>query len=141
MKLELISLAARVSAAAVLLATAGCAGDPEPRVRVDPVVAHQVLASAAAQVRRCYRSPRISSAGRRIVTRVAVRFNADGTLAQLPMLIAQSGVTEGNGAEAPRMAEAASLAIIRCAPLRLPPEHYGRIWHSFELTFSPALKA
>lgn len=127
--------------AAAMLALGACVARPGPQVRVDPVLSGQVLASAAAQVRRCYRSPRISSAGRRIVTRLAVRLNADGTLAQLPVVVRQVGVTESNGAEAPRMAEAASLAVIRCAPLRLPPEHYGLIWQSFELTFSPALKA
>jgi hypothetical protein len=46
-------------------------------------------------------------------------------------------VDSDNGAEAPRMAEAASLAVIRCAPLRLPPDQYALIWHSIELTFSP----
>jgi hypothetical protein len=57
------------------------------------------------------------------------------------VLIAQIGITERNGAEAPRMAEAASLAVIRCAPLRLPPEHYGEVWRTFELTFSPVARA
>ena len=124
-----------------MFALAACVRTPEPQVRVDPVIANQVLASAAAQVRRCYRSPRISTAGRRIVTRLAVRLNTDGTLAELPVLIGQLGITESNGAEAPRMAEAASLAVIRCAPLRLPPEHYGEVWRTFELTFSPVVRA
>lgn len=123
-----------------MFALAACVQTPEPEVRVDPIVANQVLASAAAQVRRCYRSPRISTAGRRIQTRLAVRLNADGTLAELPVLIAQSGINENNDAEAPRMAEAASLAVIRCAPLRLPPEHYGQVWRTFELIFSPVLR-
>jgi hypothetical protein len=128
---------AKAGAVAAALALAGCAHAPEPEVRVDPVIANAVLASAAAQVRRCYRSPGTSSASRRIITRLAVLLNADGSLAQLPMLLAQAGVDADNGAEAPRMAEAASLAVIRCAPLRLPPDQYALIWHSIELTFSP----
>jgi hypothetical protein len=130
--------ALRRGSSAALLALAACAQTPEPQVRIDPVVENAVLASAAAQVRRCYRSPQTSSAGRRIVTHLAVQLNADGSLAALPMVLGQSGIDADNGAEAPRMAEAASLAVIRCTPLRLPPEHYGLIWHSFELIFSPA---
>ena len=124
-----------------MLGLAACVHAPEPEVRVDPVIANAVLASAAAQVRRCYRSPSTSSAARRIITRLAVRFNADGSLAELPLVIGQTGVDADNGAEAPRMAEAASLAVIRCAPLRLPPEQYALIWHSIELTFSPFRRA
>ena len=126
---------------AAAIALAACVHAPEPEVRVDPVIANAVLASAAAQVRRCYRSPGTSSASRRIITRLAVRLNADGSLAQLPVLLGQSGVDADNGAEAPRMAAAASLAVIRCAPLRLPPDQYALIWHSIELTFSPLRRA
>ena len=99
------------------------------------------MQSVAAQVRRCYRSPRISSSGRQIVTRLAVRFNADGSLVGLPAIVSQSGITPQNESEAGRMAEAASLAVIRCSPLRLPPEHYGLVWHSVELTFSRSVRA
>ena len=132
---------ARSGLVAAAIALAACVHAPEPEVRVDPVIANAVLASAAAQVRRCYRSPGTSSASRRIITRLAVRLNADGSLAQLPVLLGQSGVDADNGAEAPRMAAAASLAVIRCAPLRLPPDQYALIWHSIELTFSPLRRA
>lgn len=115
---------------------------PAPRIAhnrpdVDPDIVAKVMSSAAAQVQHCYRVPRISHSGKQITTRVAVRLNADGTLAELPSILSQSGVTEKNRPEAERMAEAANLAIIRCAPLHLPPEHYSRVWESFELTFSP----
>jgi glycosyltransferase A (GT-A) superfamily protein (DUF2064 family) len=120
-----------------MLGLAACVHAREPEGRVDPVIANAVLTSAAAQVRRCYRSPTTSSASRRIITRLAVHLNPDGSLAALPVVLGQSGVDADNGAEAPRMAEAASLAVIRCAPLRLPPEQYALIWRSIELTFSP----
>jgi hypothetical protein len=125
---------------AMMVVLSGCVQTPEPQVRVDPVVTSQVLASAAAQVRRCYRSPKISSAGRRIVTRLEVRLNADGTLASLPVTLSQTGVPPATQAEASQMAEAASLAVIHCAPLKLPAEHYILIWERFELTFSPAFR-
>ena len=123
-----------LGAAAVSLAS--CAADLA-RGDVDPVVADRVLASAADQVRRCYRTPRVASAGKQIVTRLAVRLNADGSLAGLPVIVGQTGVTDANKDYAEAMAEAAALAVIRCAPLHLPPEHYARIWSLFELKFSP----
>lgn len=126
-----------LSSGAMLL-LAGCmTASSRISYRVDPVITDQVLTSAAEQVRRCYRAPRVASVGKQIVTRLEVRLNADGSLAELPAVVGQTGLTSENQTYASRMAEAASLAVIRCAPLRLPPEHYGRIWHSFELKFSP----
>ena len=105
--------------------------------RVDPVVAGRVFEQAAAQVKRCYRTPRVPSAARQIATRLSLRLNPDGTLSELPTILEQSGVTPENQAYAGEMAEAASLAAIRCAPLRLPPDLYEAVWSSFELKFSP----
>ena len=133
-----------VFAVGLAIARTGCvrgALRANDAVRVDPVVTGQLLASAAAQVRRCYRSPRVDSAARQIVTRLRIRLNSDGTLAALPQLVAQSGVTPWNQPYAARMAEAASLAVIRCAPLRLPPEHFTSVWQHFELNFSPGARA
>ena len=95
--------------------------------------------SAAFQIRRCYRQPRIPSAGKRIATRLRVRFSPDGTLSGIPTIIDQSGVTDDNRAFASRMAEAASLAVIRCVPVRLPAELYAGGWDEIDLTFSPAM--
>ena len=118
------------------LAAPGPTAAPAPRVRVQ-----EVLDVAAAQVRRCYRSPRVASAGRQIVTRLRVRFTGDGQLAQLPVVVAQEGLTEGNRAYANRMAEAAIEAVLRCAPLRLPPGLEARRSIAFDLTFSPLAPA
>ena len=118
-------------------ACAGGAGDPQ-EVRIDPVVVHQVAAQAAHQVRRCYRPPRVASEGRQIVTRLAVRYAPDGQLAAVPALVSQSGVTPTNSFWAARMAEAATAAVIRCAPLRLPSALYAPVWRELELTFSPS---
>jgi hypothetical protein len=35
------------------------------------------------------------------------------------------------------MAEAATLAVIRCAPVRLPPELYRAGWSEMDFSFSP----
>src|SRR3569623_1503268 len=101
------------------LLAAGCTAAPAPVVSA--AAAGQVLAAAAQQVRRCYRDPAAPSAARRIVTRLRVRYGPDGALIGLPLTVSQQGVTEANRAYAERMAEAASLAVIRCSPLRQPP--------------------
>ncbi len=97
----------------------------------------EALRNAARQVHSCYRAPRVSSAGRQIVTRLRVRLTPDGELAGLPILLGQSGVTPANRTSAAPRAQAAIAAVLRCAPLRLPPDLYARGWSAFDLTFSP----
>jgi hypothetical protein len=113
--------------------------------RGDVAVRQSVVASvaqqAAGQIRRCYRTPRVASAGKQISTRVRVRFQPDGSLADVPLVVAQGGVTAENRAYAGRMAEAAGLAVISCAPLKLPPELYANGWNELDFTFSPGARA
>ena len=125
---------------AAAVVAAGCS-QPGRLGSVQPHVANQLLERAAEQVRRCYRSPPIARSGRQIITNLLVQYNVDGTLAGLPAVVSQSGVTPDNRVYAGRMAEAARLAVIRCAPLLLPPEEHARIWSYFTLTFSPRARA
>ncbi len=104
--------------------------------RPDPEVV-RVVAMAADQVRRCYRGPRVGRAASGIVTVLSVAYAPDGTLAELPSLARQRGVTSDTVVAARQLAEAAALAVVRCVPLRLPAERYRGGWDSFELTFSP----
>ncbi|WP_380872887.1 hypothetical protein [Sphingomonas sp. DBB INV C78] len=92
---------------------------------------------AAHQVKRCYRHPKVIRSARAITTTLRVRYAADGTLIGLPEVARQSGVTPENAAQAGRMAEAASLAVLRCQPINLPAELHQNGWDEFELTFSP----
>lgn len=110
-----------------------------PPPRPDPKIVERVIASAAAQVKRCYRAPRVSGEARQITTRLLVRYAADGTLMDMPVLVAQTGLTPTNQHFAAQMAEAARLAIILCSPLRLSPANYENGWDEMELTFSYAL--
>lgn len=134
----------RLPAAAVpALLLAGCAVptatpstvrlDPRP----DPRIVAQLTESAAGQVKRCYRSPKIAKSARQITTRLRVYYAPDGQLASVPVLVAQAGVTDANRAHAAAMAEAAMLAVVRCSPLDLPRELYQAGWDEFELTFAP----
>lgn len=125
-------------AAALLLGA--CAGAPGPGFepsRSDNAKLRESVSAAASQVKRCYRAPRVASAGKQIVTRLLVRFAPDGSLAGMPELVSQGGITPANAPYAARMAEAARLAVLRCTPLRLPAEAYLRGWSEFEITFSP----
>lgn len=119
------------------LLVAACARPLE----LDPPVIDQIGGAAAAQVKRCYRSPRVASSGKQITTRLLVRFRADGGLAGMPMLLSQSGVTPANRPYAAKMAQAAGQAVMRCAPLRLPYHLYNRGWDELILTFSPSARA
>jgi hypothetical protein len=119
---------------------AGCAL-VDGGARVDSAIFDQVSQRAADQVRRCYRSPRVASSGRQITTRIRVTYRIDGGLAEMPVVVSQSGVTPANQPYAGKMAEAAGMAVIRCSPVSLPPELYEKGWRVVDLTFSHTARA
>ncbi|WP_114952724.1 hypothetical protein [Sphingosinicella terrae] len=127
-------LSPTIALAAALLA--GCTTVSAEYAR-DPELDRQALATAASQVRRCYRTPRVSFAGRQIVTRLRVRVTADGQVAGLPAVVEQMGVNPDNQPYAGRMAAAAIGAVMRCAPLQLPAAFLQADGAEFDLTFSP----
>jgi hypothetical protein len=128
-----------ISVPALAALLSGCAAAPRPMVAA--AAAGHAVAAAAVQVRRCYRDPAVPSAAKRIVTHLRVRYGADGVLIGVPAIVSQQGVTTANQDYAERMAEAASLAVIRCSPLHLPPELHRGGWDEFDLIFSHALLA
>lgn len=132
----------KVVASLILLAVllSACAERSAP-VQARSPAARLASAEVASQVRRCYRSPRVPSAGKRIVTRLLVRYGADGRLVGLPILVGQDGVTPESLPYAGRMTEAAKLAVVRCNPIRLPPAMGKRRAIVFFLTFSPQMRA
>ena len=72
-----------------------------------------------------------------IVTEIRVRYGPDGAVIGLPAVVAQRGVTPLNSSYAGRMAEAARLAVLRCAPIPIPPGLAEVPWHEIDLVFSP----
>ncbi len=128
----------RVALPLTALLLAGCA--TQRTSAFDGLMVRQVTAQAAAQVKRCYRTPKVLGEGKRIATRLHVRYAPDGTLLGLPTVIGQTGVTPSNQLFADAMANAAIASVMRCSPLRLPAELYQIGWNSFELTFSPSLR-
>lgn len=128
----------RLSLPALALLLWSCAPVPPSSASAE---ANRIVADAAEQVRRCYRAPKVPTSGRRIVTRLRVRYTPEGQLAALPAVVAQNGVTPENQAYASKMAQAASMAVIRCSPVNLPLELYTDGWEDFYLTFSPRMLA
>lgn len=128
------------------LALGACAMPRVPHVAAQPAgpdraAVARAIGTAAQQVQRCYRAPRVGGSAKRIGTVLLVRFAPDGTLIGLPELVRQTGITPENMALAPQMAEAARVAVIRCTPVVLPPELYKGGWDEFQLTFSLRLAA
>jgi hypothetical protein len=130
------ALPARGPFGCALFLLAGCASVSQPGTP-DPALVDALAQQAADHVKRCYRSPKVGHEVRQIVTRLRVRFAPDGSLAGLPEVLAQHGVTPASRPFAPRMAAAATMAIVRCAPIRLPPEAHAGGWEELEITFSP----
>jgi hypothetical protein len=125
---------------ALAMPLTACAG-PSAAVAVRSPAALRASAEVAEQVRRCYRSPRVPSAGRSIVTRLFARYTPDGRLVGLPLLVSQQGVTAESRPYAGSMIEAARLAVIRCSPIRVPSEGGKARESGFVLTFSPRRQA
>ena len=123
------------------LALVGGCVSPRRDSRLDPTAVSRVVATVAVQVRRCYRPPPVSHAGRQISTRLRVRYGPDGTPTGIPLVLAQNGVTPDNQPYAGAMAEAAIESVLRCSPLHLPAELYPGGWDELELTFSPSARA
>ena len=120
-----------------LVTEAACSSDAEERAGPDRRLVAEAVASAARQVQRCYRTPRVPREGRQITIVLRVRYSVDGMLIGLPEMVAQRGVSPTSQFYASQMTEAATLAVIRCSPLTLPAELHQGGWDDFELTFSP----
>ncbi len=121
------------------LAAVGCVPKQVP-APASAAALDEIAQRAAAQVKRCYRSPRIPSSGKQIITRLKVQYREDGGLSALPVVLSQAGLTPANSRYAGKMAQAAGLAVMRCAPVRLPPDKHKEGWSTLELTFSPAAR-
>ena len=120
------------------LPAAACASSDT--VRIAPAEIRSFELSTAKQIQPCYRSPKITGAARTISTRLRVRYGPDGALIGPPELVSQVGITDTNRLYAERMAEAARMAVIRCAPVRIPAAFAAYPVNEIDLTFSPVFR-
>jgi hypothetical protein len=109
-----------------------------PRAATVDARAMAGLAGAiAAQVKPCYVVPAGGTDSSNIVTVLRLQFKPDGSVAGKPSVVEQSGVTAANQSYSRQMAEAAKRAVLKCAPLRLPPDLYRGGWEDIEFGFNP----
>ena len=101
----------------------------------DPRVAAGIAAAIKAQVTPCWTLP-VGGTGK-VTALLHIAINRDGSIAGRPGLVSQTGVTGANAAYARAFAEAASRAVLRCAPLKLPADQYDQ-WAQVEINFDPS---
>ncbi len=89
------------------------------------------------QVRPCWNLPMGGKDVSSINTVLHIRFAKTGAVVGQPEVVSQSGVTAANMSYAKPVADAAKRAVLRCAPLRLPPDLYD-LWQDIEFNFDPS---
>lgn len=105
--------------------------------RGDPRVTAGIAAAIKAQVTPCWTLPVGGAASGKVTALLHIAINRDGSIAGRPGLVSQTGVTGANAAYARAFAEAASRAVLRCAPLKLPADQYDQ-WAAVEINFDPS---
>ncbi len=88
-----------------------------------------------AQVKPCYVVPTGGTDSGSIETVLRLRLREDGSVATPPAMIEQNGVTSANRPYARQMADAAKRAVLRCSPLKLPPDLYEGGWEDITFGF------
>lgn len=105
---------------------------------ISPIAMNGLVALIASQVKPCYTIPAGGADTASIITRVRLRFKPDGSIAVAPEVIGNLGVTPTNQPYVRQMNEAATRALQRCAPYKLPPDLYEGGWEDVAFTFRPA---
>ena len=105
--------------------------------RGDAKVAAAIAAAIRAQVTPCWTLPVGGAASGKVTALLRIAINRNGSIAGRPGVVSQTGVTGANAAYARAFAEAASRAVLRCAPLKLPADQYDQ-WAQVEINFDPS---
>lgn len=92
-----------------------------------------------AQVSRCFNPPTGGSDVANMTVTLRLRLDPEGKIVDPPVIVRQTGMTEGNRAYAQALASAARRAVIKCAPYDLPKE-LAPVWagQELELNFDPS---
>jgi hypothetical protein len=108
-----------------------------PRATLSGIQMRGLAAAIAAQVKPCYVTPTGGTDTASIVSILRLRFNPDGSVDGRPAVTDHQGVTGTNQGYVRQMDDAAIRAILRCSPLKLPPELYEGGWEDIEFGFYP----
>ncbi|WP_310497392.1 hypothetical protein [Sandarakinorhabdus sp.] len=104
--------------------------------RVDPRAAATLAQAIQAQVAPCWNPPTGGRDVRKMTVVVRVEYGRDGRVIGVPVSGQPTGATAGNADYARAFADTARRAVLRCQPLKLPPELY-ELWQSVEINFDP----
>jgi outer membrane biosynthesis protein TonB len=105
--------------------------------RADPRATATLIAAIRAQVAPCWNPPIGGADAKKMTVLLHLDINRDGSIVGRPGVVSQTGVTGGNADYARAFAETARRAVLRCAPLKLPPELYDQ-WKAVEINFDPS---
>jgi hypothetical protein len=103
---------------------------------ISPIAMNGLVALIASQVKPCYTIPAGGTDTTSIVSRIRIRLKADGSIAVAPEVFGNMGVTPANSPYVRQMNEAATRALQRCAPYKLPPDLFD-VWQDLNFTFRP----
>ena len=105
--------------------------------RVDARATASLAAAIRAQVAPCWNPPIGGADVRKMTVVLGIALARDGSVIGRPTVVSQTGATAGNSGYAKAFADTAVRAVLRCAPLKLPPEMFDA-WKAFELNFDPS---
>jgi len=118
--------------------TPGAKANTPPAQAIGPAVKSALSGAITRQLRPKWVAPQGAEADL-LVTVLAWDMNADGTLAGVPRVVSQSGITDANRAQAQRHAEQAIRAVRLAAPFDLPPDLYAAWKHVTSFRFDRKL--
>ena len=105
--------------------------------RIDPRATATLIAAIRSQVAPCWNPPIGGADAKKMTVLLHLDINRDGSIIGRPGIVSQTGVTGGNADYARAFAETARRAVLRCAPLKLPPDLYDQ-WKAVEINFDPS---
>lgn len=88
------------------------------------------------QITPCWNPPVAEDASTRLVVVMRIKLDRSGALNGSPTVSAVKGQTDANAAYGRALAGSVRRAVMRCAPLKLPPELH-EAWADVELNFDP----
>ena len=118
--------------------TPGARASAPPAQAIGPAVKSALSGAITRQLRPNWTAPQGADADQ-LVTVLAWDMNPDGSLAGVPRVVSQSGITDANRTQAQRHAEQAVRAVRLAAPFDLPSDLYAAWRHVTSFRFDRKL--
>ncbi len=105
--------------------------------KLDARATASLAAAIRSQIAPCWNPPIGRADVRKMTVVLSIQMAKDGSVVGRPSVVSQTGGTSGNAAYAKAFADTAVRAVLRCSPLKLPPDMFDA-WKAFELNFDPS---